>query len=54
LGPAPKSKVDLIVRAAQEVSVGRWDAEFPLVVFQTGSFIFHRLKRDIVKPPRIS
>ena len=29
--------MDLIVRAAQEVIDGRWDAEFPLVVFQTGS-----------------
>src|SRR6201988_4014073 len=37
LGQLPKSKVDLIVRAAQEVIDGRWDAEFPLVVFQTGS-----------------
>jgi len=26
-----------IVRAASEVAEGRWDAEFPLVVFQTGS-----------------
>src|ERR1700675_841133 len=33
----PKEKVDLIVRAAQEIIDGRWDAEFPLVVFQTGS-----------------
>src|SRR5947199_10548622 len=32
-----KEKVDLIVRAAQEVIDGRWDDEFPLVVFQTGS-----------------
>ena len=30
-------KADLIVRAAQEVIDGRWDGEFPLVVFQTGS-----------------
>jgi len=30
-------KVDLIVRAAQEVIEGRLDDEFPLVVFQTGS-----------------
>jgi fumarate hydratase class II len=33
----PKEKVDLIVRAAQDVIDGRLDAEFPLVVFQTGS-----------------
>ena len=32
-----REKVDLIVRAAQEVIDGRWDDEFPLVVFQTGS-----------------
>jgi fumarate hydratase class II len=32
-----KEKVDLIVHAAQDVIDGRLDAEFPLVVFQTGS-----------------
>jgi fumarate hydratase class II len=37
LGQLPKTKVDLIIRAAQEVIDGKWDAEFPLVVFQTGS-----------------
>ena len=37
LGQLPKEKVELIVRAAQEVIDGRWDDEFPLVVFQTGS-----------------
>jgi len=37
LGQLPKEKVDLIVRAAQEVIDGRWDREFPLDVFQTGS-----------------
>src|SRR5882757_8864348 len=37
LGQLPKEKVDLIVRASQEVIDGRWDGEFPLVVFQTGS-----------------
>src|SRR5947209_18025231 len=37
LGQLPQSKVDLIVRSAQEVIDGRWDDEFPLVVFQTGS-----------------
>ncbi len=37
LGQLPKEKVDLIVRAAQEMIDGRWDDEFPLVVFQTGS-----------------
>src|ERR1700745_4392595 len=37
LGQLSKEKVDLIVRAAEEVIDGRWDAEFPLVVFQTGS-----------------
>ncbi len=37
LGQLAPEKVDLIVRAAQEVIDGRWDAEFPLVVFQTGS-----------------
>jgi fumarate hydratase class II len=37
LGQLPKERVDLIVRASQEVIDGRWDDEFPLVVFQTGS-----------------
>jgi fumarate hydratase class II len=37
LGQLPKKKVDLIVAAAQEVIDGKWDFEFPLVVFQTGS-----------------
>src|SRR5271167_2934512 len=37
LGQLPEEKVDLIVRASQEVIDGRWDNEFPLVVFQTGS-----------------
>src|SRR5208283_1900341 len=37
VGQLAKEKVDLIVRAAQEVIDGRWDEEFPLVVFQTGS-----------------
>jgi len=37
LGQLAASKVDLIVRAAQEVIDGKLDGEFPLVVFQTGS-----------------
>ena len=37
LGQLPGEKVGLIVQAAQEVIDGRWDEEFPLVVFQTGS-----------------
>src|SRR5467141_3743781 len=37
LGQLPKEKVELVVHAAQEVIDGRWDDEFPLVVFQTGS-----------------
>jgi fumarate hydratase, class II len=37
LSQLPPDKVDLIVRAAQEVIDGKWDTEFPLVVFQTGS-----------------
>lgn len=37
LGEFPAEKADLIVRAAQEVIDGHLDAEFPLVVFQTGS-----------------
>jgi fumarate hydratase, class II len=37
LGQLPREKVDLIVHAAEEVIHGRWDSEFPLVVFQTGS-----------------
>jgi fumarate hydratase class II len=37
LGELPAEKVTLIVQAAEEVIAGTWDAEFPLVVFQTGS-----------------
>jgi fumarate hydratase class II len=37
LGQLPQEKASLIVRAAAEVIDGRWDDEFPLVVFQTGS-----------------
>ena len=37
LGLLPREKVDLIVRAAQDVIDGKLDDEFPLVVFQTGS-----------------
>jgi fumarate hydratase class II len=37
LGVLPADKADLINRAAQEVVDGKWDDEFPLVVFQTGS-----------------
>ncbi len=37
LGQLPTDKAGLIARAAQEVIDGRWDDEFPLVVFQTGS-----------------
>jgi fumarate hydratase class II len=37
LGQLPAEKTDLIVAAAEEVIAGKWDDEFPLVVFQTGS-----------------
>ncbi len=37
LGQLPAEKTDLIVAAAEEVIAGKWDGEFPLVVFQTGS-----------------
>jgi fumarate hydratase class II len=37
LGQLPAAKTELIVAAAEEVIAGRWDDEFPLVVFQTGS-----------------
>jgi fumarate hydratase class II len=37
LGQLPADKAALIEQAAQEVVDGRLDAEFPLVVFQTGS-----------------
>ena len=37
LGLLPRDKAELIARAAQEVIDGALDAEFPLVVFQTGS-----------------
>jgi fumarate hydratase class II len=37
LGQLPRDKSALIAQAAQEVIDGKVDAEFPLVVFQTGS-----------------
>jgi fumarate hydratase, class II len=37
LGQLPADKAELIARAAREVADGALDAEFPLVVFQTGS-----------------
>ena len=37
LGQLPPEKVELIVKAADEVIDGKLDAEFPLVVWQTGS-----------------
>ena len=37
LGQIAPEKAALIVRAAQEVIDGQWDAEFPLAVFQSGS-----------------
>ncbi len=37
LGQLSQETVDLIVQAANEVTAGQWDQEFPLVVFQTGS-----------------
>jgi fumarate hydratase class II len=37
LGVLPADMAELIARAAQEVVDGKWDDEFPLVVFQTGS-----------------
>src|ERR1700733_14795756 len=37
LGQLPRVKVDLIVRAAQDVIDGKLESEFPLVVFQTCS-----------------
>jgi fumarate hydratase class II len=37
LGQLPEEKKNLIVAAAEEVIAGKWDQEFPLVVFQTGS-----------------
>lgn len=37
LGELPKDIGELVVKAADEVIAGKLDAEFPLVVFQTGS-----------------
>src|SRR5262249_54564334 len=37
LGELPAEKAVLIARVAEEIIDGKWDAEFPLVVFQTGS-----------------
>lgn len=37
LGLLPADRAELIIAAAQEVADGRWDAEFPIDIFQTGS-----------------
>jgi fumarate hydratase, class II len=37
LGLLDKDKADLILQAAEEIKSGRWDQEFPLRVWQTGS-----------------
>ncbi|MFN4289802.1 MAG: class II fumarate hydratase [Permianibacter sp.] len=37
LGKLDAQRADWIVRACDEVIAGRWDAQFPLVVWQTGS-----------------
>lgn len=37
LGELPADIADLVAQAADEVIAGKLDAEFPLVVFQTGS-----------------
>ena len=37
LGELPADISDLIVKAADDVIAGKLDADFPLVVFQTGS-----------------
>src|SRR5437762_1867216 len=37
LGSLPAERARPIAAAAAEVAAGRWDDEFPLVVFQTGS-----------------
>jgi len=37
LGVLPREKADLIAQVCDEISAGKWDNEFPLVVYQTGS-----------------
>ena len=37
LGKLPQEKAEAIGQAADEIADGRWDDEFPLVVWQTGS-----------------
>ena len=37
LGKLSDTKKDVIVEAADEIIAGKWDAHFPLVVWQTGS-----------------
>ncbi|MDP4275761.1 MAG: class II fumarate hydratase, partial [Bacteroidota bacterium] len=37
LGVLPKEKADLIAQVCDEISAGKLDSEFPLVVWQTGS-----------------
>jgi fumarate hydratase class II len=37
LGVMTKEKADVIVQVCDEISAGKWDDQFPLVVWQTGS-----------------
>ena len=37
LGVVPKDVAEVIAAAADEVAAGRWDSEFPIDVYQTGS-----------------
>jgi fumarate hydratase class II len=37
LGLLPADRAELITQAGQEIVDGRWDAEFPIDIFQTGS-----------------
>jgi fumarate hydratase, class II len=37
LGLLPEDKAKVIIQAADEVIQGKWDSEFPLVIWQTGS-----------------
>ena len=37
LGQLPSDVAELVITAADEVISGKWDDEFPLVIFQTGS-----------------
>ena len=54
LGDLDEARAEAIVRASAEVAAGRWDSEFPVDVFQTGSGTSSNMNADEVIANRAS